>query len=392
MPSDGGRRNVALLVAAQILGQTASITLVAISALVAFALASQPGLATFPIALSMVASAAFMMPASLFMQRFGRRPGFMLGAFCGALCGLCAVLAVRSHSFPLFLVASGFAGAYQAFAQFYRFAAIESVVLAQRARAVSWVVSGGIVAAFSGPALARLAGQGDVAAFEWVFAALTVLALLALLLSSQLQLPTLLAHKDDAQPRPLGALIAQPVFLTAVAASTAGFGIMSSIMTATPLAMGLCGLPLGLAAGVIQWHMLGMFVPSLFVGELIRRAGVLRIMAVGVVVLLAAVVAARQGQALWNFYSALTLLGIGWNFLFIGGTTLLTEAWRPGEQARVQACHDLTVFAVASCGAFYSGRLLDSAGWNRVTIFMLPLLALAVAMMWLMARRRAVAN
>ena len=392
MPADSGRRNILLLVVAQVLGQTASITLVAISALVAFSLARQPGLATLPIALSMVASAALMMPASLFMQRFGRRPGFMLGAFCGALCGLCAVLAVRWHSFPLFLIASVFAGAYQAFAQFYRFAAIESVQLAQRARAVSWVVSGGIVAAFSGPALARLAGQGDVAAFEWVFAALTALALLALLLLAQLQLPIPLAHKDDAEPRSLRVLVTQPVFLAAVTASTAGFGIMSSIMTATPLAMGLCGLPLTLATGVIQWHMLGMFVPSLFVGELIRRTGLLRVMAAGVLLLIAAVMVARQGQALWNFYVALTLLGVGWNFLFIGGTALLAEAWRPGEQGRVQACHDLTVFAVASFGAFYSGRLLDSAGWNRVTIFMLPLLALAVAMMWLMARRRTLAT
>jgi predicted MFS family arabinose efflux permease len=156
--------------------------------------------------------------------------------------------------------------------------------------------------------------------------------------------------------------------------------------------MGLCGLPLGLAAGVIQWHMLGMFVPSLFVGELIRRGGLMRVMSAGALLLIAAVLVARQGQALWNFYVALTLLGAGWNFLFIGGTTLLAEAWRPGEQARVQACHDLTVFAVASCGAFYSGRLLDSAGWNRVTIFMLPLLALAVTMMVLLARRRAVAH
>jgi MFS family permease len=381
-----------LLIAAQVLGQTASITLVAISALVAYSLASNPGLATLPIAVGMVASAGLMMPASLLMQRYGRRAGFVAGAGCGVLCAASAVLAVRWHSFPLFLLANALAGAYQACAQFYRFAAIESVAIAQRARAVSWVVSGGIVAAFSGPALARLAGQGDSLAFQRVFVMLGALALLALLLLWRLHLPAPVNSHDDVPPRPLRALVLQPVFLTAVTASTAGFGIMSSIMTATPLAMGLCGLPLTLAAGVIQWHMLGMFVPSLFVGELIRRTGVLRVMAVGAVLLMIAIAVARRGQALQNFYIALTLLGMGWNFLYIGGTTLLAEAWRPGEQARVQASHDLTVFGVASLGAFYSGRLLDSAGWNSVTIFMLPLLALAVVMMLWLARHRRLAR
>jgi predicted MFS family arabinose efflux permease len=179
------------------------------------------------------------------------------------------------------------------------------------------------------------------------------------------------------------------VFLTAVSASTAAFGIMSSIMSATPLAMQLCGLPLTSAASVIQWHMLGMFVPSLFVGELIRRLGERRVMLMGAVLLVLAILIARRGQAAANFYVALCLLGVGWNFLYIGGSTLLASAWRAGEEARVQASHDLTVFAVGSFGAFYAGRVLDSAGWNRVNIFMLPLLALAMLMLLLTGRRRA---
>jgi predicted MFS family arabinose efflux permease len=389
MAVDNGRRNVALLIAAQVLGQTASIALVAISALVAFALAGGAGMATLPIALGMVASAILMMPASLFMQRYGRRHGFVLGAALGALSGVCAVAALRRHSFALFLGASVLAGAYQAFSQFYRFAAVESVAEAQRPRAISWVVSGGIVAAFSGPALARLAARADMAAYELVFVLMALLAALAMLLLSQLQLPLLL-HRPRNQPvRPLWELVTQPLFLTAVSASTAAFAIMSSIMSATPLAMQLCGLPLTSATSVIQWHMLGMFVPSLFVGDLIRRLGELRVMSLGAALLLVAIMVARQGQAAANFYVALCLVGAGWNFMFIGGSTLLVRAWRPGEEATVQASHDLTVFAVGSFGAFYAGRVLDNAGWNRVNVFMLPLLAVALLMMFLTARRGA---
>jgi predicted MFS family arabinose efflux permease len=218
---------------------------------------------------------------------------------------------------------------------------------------------------------------------------MALLAALAMLLLSQLQLPLLL-HRPRNQPvRPLWELVTQPLFLTAVSASTAAFAIMSSIMSATPLAMQLCGLPLTSATSVIQWHMLGMFVPSLFVGDLIRRLGELRVMSLGAALLLVAIMVARQGQAAANFYVALCLVGAGWNFMFIGGSTLLVRAWRPGEEATVQASHDLTVFAVGSFGAFYAGRVLDNAGWNRVNVFMLPLLAVALLMMFLTARRRA---
>jgi MFS family permease len=390
MTAQGARANIALLIAAQILAQTTSIALVATSALVSFELASDKGLATLPIAISMVAGAALMMPASLFMQRYGRRAGFMLGAFGGVLCGLCAVLALRQHSLLLFLLASALLGSYQSFAQFYRFAAIESVALAQRARALSWVVSGGIVSAFTGPALARLGGASGLESFQKIFLILAVLAVVAMLLLSQLRLPLPARATGGATPRPLGELITQPVFLTALAASTAGFGMMSSTMSATPLAMQLCGLSRSASASVIQWHMLGMFVPSLFVGELVRRFGPQRVIASGAVLMLGSVAVATRGQLQWQFYVALTLLGVAWNFLFVGGSSLLTEAWRPGEQARVQASHDLTVFAVASVGSFFSGRLLTSIGWNSVNVFTLPLLLLAVVMMISYSRRKAV--
>jgi MFS family permease len=384
--SNAVRRNLALLIAAQVLLQTASIALITISALVAFDLASDRGLATLPVALGMVSSAALMAPASLYMQRHGRRAGFMLGAIAAMASAGCALLSVQQRSFGWFLVASALFGAYQACAQFYRFAAAEACAARDRARAISWVVAAGLLAAFTGPALARVAAV-DGSGYARVFAGFAVLAVLALLVLSRLQLPAM-EQPAAGGGRPLRSLVAQPAFLTAVAGSAAGYGVMASIMSATPLAMQLCGFSVAGAASVIQWHMLGMFVPSLFVGRLIGRFGTLPVMCGGAACHVAALLTAVSGQQSWHFHVALALLGIGWNFLYVGGSTLLAQAWQPGEQARVQASHDLLVFAVASVGTFFSGRVLNAAGWNSVNTFTLPLLVIAVAMLLVYWRSR----
>jgi predicted MFS family arabinose efflux permease len=256
-------------------------------------------------------------------------------------------------------------------------------------RAISWIVSGGIIAAFTGPALARLAGRGGIESFARIYLILTILGAVALLLVSQLRLPAPTPADRAANPRPFAELLTQPAFLAAITASVAGFGMMSSTMSATPLAMQLCGLSRVASANVIQWHILGMFVPSLFVGELIRRVGTLKVLSAGAVLMVASIIVATRGQLLWQFYVALTLLGVGWNFLYIGGSNLLINAWRPGEQARVQASHDMLVFGVASIGSYYSGRVLTTVGWNSVNVFTLPLLAVAVVTLIWYSRREA---
>jgi MFS family permease len=220
-----------------------------------------------------------------------------------------------------------------------------------------------------------------------VYLVLSALALVALALLSQLRLPLPLARSQRPATRPMGEILRQPVFLTALAGSSAGFIVMTMVMSSTPLAMQLCGLPLAASATVIQWHMLGMFVPSLFVGDLIRRLGVLTIMGAGAVIVLAQIAVSLSGISYGHFIVGLTLLGLGWNFLFIGGSTLLMQAWRPGEQGKVQAAHDFVVFGLASLGSFGSGALLNSSGWNAVNAVALPLLLLALIMIAIYWRR-----
>jgi len=382
------RRNLALLITAQVLLQTTAISLIATSALLAFDLASNKALATLPIALSMIVSATLMTPASLFMQRRGRRAGFLLGAAAGWAGAGAALAALHWHSFGWFLVSSALFGAYQAPAQFYRFAAAEASAPADRARAISWVVAAGLLSAFTGPALARL-GSGGGDGFVLLFRVQLALAVVALLVLAMLRLPPM-AQPAPGGGRPLGVILRQPAFLAAAAASVAGYGLMSATMSATPLAMQLCGYSVAGAAGVIQWHMLGMFAPSLFSGALLTRIGTVPVLLIGALAMGAAIVTAVSGQQLWQFYVALTLLGVGWNFLYVGGSTLLAQAWQPGEQARVQAGHDLAVFAVASVGSFYAGRVLNTSGWNSVNTFTLPLLVLAACMLgvyWRAQRR-----
>ena len=377
---------VALLIAAQVLAQTASIALFATSALIGFDLAADKSLATLPVALGMISGAALTLPAARLMQRRGRRVGFLAGAWFGLGCALLAVLALRLQSLPLFLLASVLGGAYQACFQFYRFAATEAVDAPRRPRVLSLVVSAGIVAALAGPALARLATSGLAHGFEYAYLLMAMLAVVALALLWRLRLPPpALPAAGAAAPRPLRELVSQPVFLTALTASSVGVAVMSMIMTATPLAMQLCGLPRSQSPQVIQWHMLGMFVPSLFSGELIRRLGVYPVLLSGAALLGLQWLVSNAGQTLVHFTIGLLLLGIGWNFLYVGGSTLLAKAWRPGEEGTVQAAHDLTVYVLASVASWSAGALLTAASWTAVNLMAVPAVLLAgmvVAIQW----------
>ncbi|HUX91946.1 MAG TPA: MFS transporter [Gallionellaceae bacterium] len=380
MMIDVEKRNVLILASAQALFQTVSVMVITLSGIVGWMLAAEKSLATLPIAMMMVAAAVTMIPASLFMQRYGRKTGFLLGAILGGAGGLLAAVAIWQENFLLFVAANMLVGCYQAFAQYYRFAAADAASADFRSRAISWVIAGGVFAAVAGPNLVRFTQNVGTVPSALTYLSMVALSILVILLLSRLALPSVAASEIHGTARDLPAIMKQPIFLTALAGSSIGFSVMLLVMTATPLAMQLCGQPISSAATVIQWHVLGMFAPSFFTGNLIRRFGVLTIMTSGVVLLLGHVAIALSGMEYLHFLSGLILLGVGWNFLFVGGTTLLTEAYRPSERAKVQAAHDFLMYVAISIATFSSGSLLSAFGWRAVNLAVLPMLAIALLM------------
>ncbi|MEO8314314.1 MAG: MFS transporter [Pseudomonadota bacterium] len=373
------KRNVLLLATAQALFQSIAVLMITASGIVGLQLTPDPRLATLPAAMVLLASTITMIPASLLMQRFGRRAGFLLGAALGCTAGIVAMIAIHRHDFWLFIGASMLVGANAGFAGYYRFAAADIASDAFRSRAISWVVSGGIVAAVAGTNVVRFTQNIGTTPFVVTYLALSLLSVAALFVISRLSLPPLVISEADGPARQLRTIISQPVYITALICSTVGFAMMAMVMTATPLAMLMCGFTVGDSATVIQWHVLGMFVPSFFTGALIRRFGVLTIAGVGVVALGAHVAIALSGIELLHFLSGLTLLGIGWNFLFIAGTTLLAGTYRPAERAKAQAAHDFMMTSVVCAASFSAGGLLNTSGWNTVNVTVLPFLIVAMA-------------
>jgi MFS family permease len=390
------RGTALLLAAAQALFQTASVVMVAVGGLVGLQLAPDARLATLPVGMVMVAATASMIPAALFMQRYGRRTGFLLCCLLGIAAGLIATLGVLLHSFGIFLAANALLGIYGAFSGYYRFAAADAAGPAFRSQALSWVVAGGVVAALLGPAIVRNANIVEVNASPFIapFVVMALLGVIAMALVSRLHVPPVTPSTitETNAARPLLTVMRQPVFITAVASTMVGFAVMVGVMTATPIAMKLCGLPLRASTNVIQWHMLGMFVPSFFTGKLIQRFGVLAIIACGVALLAAHVCVVLSGIDYGNFVTGLILLGMGWNFMFVGGSTLLTESYRPAERVRTQAAHDFIVYGVTSVASLSAGGLLATLGWRAVNVAVLPaLLVVTVAISMLAWQRRPVA-
>ena len=362
-----------------------------VSGLIGQSLAANKAFATLPIAMMTLMVAVTMIPASMFMQRHGRKAGFLLGTAIGALAGLIAAVAIWLGSFPLFVVGNMLIGAYQAFAQYYRFAAADVASTAFKSRAISWVVAGGIVAAFAGPNIARFTQDIGPAPFAASFLVLFFLGAIAFLLASRLDVPAPASiEASGPAARPLAEIMLQPVFLTALMGSVIGYAVMLLVMTATPLAMQVCGHSVGAATTVIQWHVLGMFLPSFFTGELIRRFGVLQVMSTGILLIAGEITAVLSGIEFANFVSGLVLLGGGWNFLFIGGTTLLTEAYWPSERAKTQAAHDFLMFGSITLSTFASGGLLNTYGWQALNLTVIPFLAIALIVIvgYGMARNR----
>jgi MFS family permease len=387
-------RQVLILAAAQALFQTASVLVMTVGGLAGGQIASRPELATVPIAAMFLGTAITTFPASAWMAKAGRRAGFVLGAGLGVLGGILAAAGVWTGSLLLLALGTLLVGSYQAFAQFYRFAASEVADEAFRPRAISFVLAGGIVAALLGPMLGRFGGPLLQPLYVGSFLILSVVSLIAVGLLLTLRMPNAAIDLVDTDKgRPWKQIVSQPGYLVALFGAATGYGIMILAMTATPIAMTHHHHELGTAATVIQLHVLGMFLPSFFTGTLIARFGVIRIMLAGVGLLSAHVLMTWTGTGFTSFASALVLLGIGWNFLYIGGTTLLTTTYSPSEKSRAQATNDMTIFAVGLACSFSAGGLLERFGWQTLNGLLLPWLAIAaLVLIWFASSRRRAAH
>lgn len=392
MGSNVARRNVILLALCQGLLMIGTSTMLAEAALVGHLLAENKAYATLPLAAQQVAVMATIFPASMLMARIGRRAGFTIGACFGILGTSIATVGVLQGSFGLFCLGTGLNGIYNGFAMFYRFAAVDGAGKDWHARAISYVLAGGVLAALVGPELAK--HTKDLLApvtFAGSFASLIGVAIVALVLLQFTRIPAPSeAERREAQ-RPLSVIARQPAFIVAVLGGMVAYGGMNFVMTATPLAMAACGYPFDDAASVIKWHVFAMFAPSFFTGHVIKRFGTPQVMMVGAAIMAVCLAINLAGISYLHFWSALTLLGLGWNFLFVGATTLLTTTYRPAEKAKVQALNDMLVFGTVAATAFTAGFAHHTVGWDVINSALGPFLVLvALATAWL-ARRRPVA-
>lgn len=363
--------------------------LITISALIGFELADDKRLATLPLALQFASIMITTVPASLFMGRYGRKAGFMLGNALGIIGAIVALHSLFTFSFYGFCVATVFFGMFAAFGNYYRFTAAELVTKARKSVAISWVMAGGVLAALIGPNLAKWSSNlFDQTPFAGPFAVLIVVYGLSILTLSAARFPNPRKRAFNETRRPVTHIITQPVFIVAVVCQMLGYGTMNLVMTATPLAIKNLGMGMDSTALVIQWHVFSMFAPSFFTGSIIKRIGITTVLLLGVLAGVSAVGINLSGSSEPHFVSALVLLGISWNFLYIGGTTLLTDAHNAAEKSRIQAVNDLIVFTTVTLTALSAGALHHVFGWRVVNFTVLPLYAVtAVVIVWLIAIR-----
>lgn len=383
------KKNVLLLALCQVLAMTGNTVLFITAAIVGQALATDKSLATLPLALLPLATMVFTIPASLLMRQIGRQKGFMTGILIGLTGAGLGIYAIVAHSFILFCCATILFGSFNGFAAFYRFAAADVATEEFRSSAIALVVSGGVIAALIGPQLATWSKDWlQSAVFTGSLAAIAILQLISLCLLWLMNLPQPAKNELQIKGRSLFVIIRQPVFIVAVLGSMFGYGVMALVMTATPLAMIAQSHPFHEAATVIQWHMLGMFTPSFFTGFLIARWGVLTIISWGSLITLLSLAINLWGTGLLSFSVALLLLGIGWNFLFIGSSTLLTEVYAPAEKAKTQALHDFLMFGFVAFTTMLSGSVLQNLGWQAVNLSGIPMMLLVLTtVFWLRQQR-----
>jgi len=386
--------SLALLALCQGLFLTNNVVFIAINGLVGLSLAPRAWMATLPVMGYVVGSSLATTLVARTQRRFGRQRSFQLGLVVAIGAAALCAYAVATKNFWLLVAATVIAGYYNANASLYRFAGPELTAPAFKERAISLVLAGGILGAFAGPNLANHTKSLLAVPFAASYAALIGVALIALIAVSLIRFPAHVAPQAGASTgRPLAEIVRQPVFIVAAIASAFGYGVMNLLMAATPIAMAKCGLPFSDAALVLEWHVLGMFVPSFFTGHLIKRVGALPVMAVGVLLNLACIAIALSGVELQQFLVALLVLGVGWNFLFTGGTTLVTGAYRPEEKNKAQAAMDFCVFTTLAVTSLASGALVTTQGWTWLNAgSLLPVALIAAALAWhAVARRRAVA-
>ncbi len=372
---------------------TNNVAFIAINGLVGLSLAPSPWMATLPVTGYVAGGALCAGLVARHQRAWGRRRAFQAGLVMAMFTtGLCAYAAVNHH-FWLLVAATMLAGYYNANAGLYRFAATELVAPAFKERAISWVLAGGIIGAVAGPNLASATRDALPVAFAGAYAALVFVALMALVVISFVRFPPL-PKPTLAQPgRPLREIARQPVFIVAVIGCALGYGVMNLLMAATPIAMSQCAHPFKSTALVLEWHVLGMFVPSFFTGSLIKRFGCLPVMGVGVVLNAVCIAVALSGVELMQFIIALLALGVGWNFLFIGGTTLFTQAYRPEEKTTAQAAMDTVIFSTMTLTSFSSGALVTTSGWTWLNLgSIVPVLLTGAALLWLALRPRVAQN
>lgn len=388
------RRNVAILAACQMVFSTSRSLYVATAPLIAYMIAANKALATLPASLVIVGTALATVPASLLMQRVGRRHGFIAGALIGAVGGVVLAAGIVVQDFWLFCAGALVYGAFAGFAQLYRFAAADAAPAAFRGKAISLVLAGGVVAAFAGPELAKLA-KDMIASVEFLGAYVLLIAasLLTGLIVSFVDIPKLTAAEAAGPKRPITAIMRQPVFIVATLTALIGQSVMSLLMTATPIAMAMRQYAFGDIALVIEWHIFGMFAPGFFTGSLIRRFGVLRVIFAGLALLVVSVAVALAGREVQHFWISMLVLGVGWNFAFTGGATLLTEVYTPAERGITQGANIFLIYGAVAMASLSSGGLLHYFGWKWVSLGALPLIGIAMlATLWLALLRRSAAQ
>jgi len=392
LPTAGARHNVPVLALCQALFMSVQTIGIATTPLAAHAmLGEDKSLATFPIFLVHLGVMLTTVPASLLMAQIGRRAGFSVGALTGVASGVVSVIAVVMQSFPLLAVGALLQGSAAAFAWYFRFAAADSAAPEKRARAISLVMAGGVLAGLLGPQTAKWAVHWlDPLVFAGCYVMVSVFSLGVLGLAQFLRIPGLTKEQRSEGGRPMSQIVRQPAYIVALISSMFGYGVMTLVMSATPLAMLACGFHFGDSATVIQAHVVAMFLPSFFTGHLIGLVGVLPIVIIGAAINIGCAAVNLAGIGFENFLIANVLVGLGWNFTYVGGTTLLTSTYTPSERAKVQASHDFLVYATTAAAAGLSGVLQATAGWSIINLAAIPTQALIIvaALALLLHQRR----
>ncbi|WP_386168073.1 MFS transporter [Sulfitobacter pontiacus] len=388
----GFRRNLTVLILAQSLGAASGPIVISLGGLVGQDLATDPALATLPVSIYNLGLALGTVPAAWIMRQYGRRSGYLLGAMIGVFSGLVAAGAISFGAFIFFCLGTFLAGLYASYVQSYRFAAADGREGADRGRAISWVMVGGLVAAIIGPQLviATRDAVPDVP-FAGSFLSQAALALIAFFVLTRLRgrqpAATAQTPSDDGG-RTVLQLLASPKYMLGVAAGVVSYGLMSFVMTAAPLAMVGRGHSIDHAAWGIQWHVLAMFAPSLVTGKLIARFGKEKVTAAGLIIIGISGAVALTGLDLRHFFISLILLGIGWNFGFIGATAMVVAAHTEAERGRAQGLNDFAVFGTVAALSFFSGALMQASGWHLINLMMFPFIAIVLApLVWQAARR-----